>query len=958
MFGPPHLRVGGEAVELQPLSMTLLAYLAVEGQKLRSHLAQLFWPHTEKGLNGLSSALSRIRQSLPGVIAASPTHVSVTVPSDWNALEQASREGRAEDVGAIYGGPFLAEHALRNLGLELEEWVYERRSRAAAIAEATLLHGAEKRRRAGAREDAAAYAERAYRIAIDGGFPSPEMLPSYHRHFAAVGHHLVAEIRSQAVDIGVELDPIDPSAAVAEHESSTAPTIHGFVEERRALRELCRPGTVTQVVGLGGSGKTTLARHLCDDPPATHRFAPATWVDFGAVTDPGLIDATAAAACGVKLAPDRSLAEELASNDARAGSPLMVLDNAAHLGVDLCAFAAGLADRADAAVVITTREPLPEIANTVRLPGLAAGADPDSPLQRLWRSAALRAGGEVDGGRDDAAAVAEIGRLVGGLPLAIELAASWTRVLSAEEIADLLRRSSELLRSRNRAQRSVDTIIKESFRRLDPEHQTSLELLAGFPAGVRAAEATTALGLSMYDLEELTARSMVVVDRLPGRLELHPLVAAYCRQVLGGDRDRDAAARLRRRAWCQTLLNELRDEIDAGRGERIVARLESELANVVAIWRNAIANDGPALVEAGVQVLREFFTLTGRLVEGETILSQAFAEHADVEPYPDLRVQLLEANAWFAFLTGRVPRAVARLADASAIVESGGVSEDTQALLLRLRGTMELVRGEFAAATATFRQALALTSPTSPHSLVSRLHIDLGNCYERQGEDAEARAAYRATLELGRAREDPYTVARAYLFLASLEEAVDPEHCLVLLDQARALLREHDFAHLRIYVPLLAGQAKLCLGDHLGGAEEFGEGLRLAEEIGQPMSIAAAHVGLGEALVRADRTAAVRHLSAGVGAAMATQCFPYVVWAAWVIADFLLEERHDDAVARGLLARSAAHPGLAPGIRPRAREAARIHEVDSRADEPEACTLLDGDTDQVGEQLLKLLRFR
>ena len=298
------------------------------------------------------------------------------------------------------------------------------------------------------------------------------------------------------------------------------------------------------------------------------------------------------------------------------------------------------------------------------------------------------------------------------------------------------------------------------------------------------------------------------------------------------------------------------------------------------------------------------------------------------------------------------------MGDATKIAEAGGVSTDAHALLLRLRGTMELVRGEFATATTTFQQALDLTTDASPRALVSRLHIDLGNCYERQDDIAKARAAYRETLEFGQRREDPYTLARSYLFLASLEEAADPEHCLVLLDQSRELIRDHALTHLQIYVPLLAGQAKLCLGDGLGGADEFREGLRLAEEIGEPMSIAAAHVGLGEALAHANCDTAAIHLDAGVQAAMATKCLPYVVWAAWVIAHCILKVNPNDDEAATLLSQSVAHPNLAPSIRPRAiaaAEAAGVIDLTTNANT--SGSLLDGDLDQVGEQLLKLIRF-
>lgn len=117
-----------EGTEFQrPKPLLLLAYLALEGPQERGYLAELFFQGSSNGRHSLSTTLSRLRSSAPGVVEADDTHVRTGVASDVGALLGAVRGGDLERAVGLYRGRFLAGFDTGSVGTELEEWIYAQR---------------------------------------------------------------------------------------------------------------------------------------------------------------------------------------------------------------------------------------------------------------------------------------------------------------------------------------------------------------------------------------------------------------------------------------------------------------------------------------------------------------------------------------------------------------------------------------------------------------------------------------------------------------------------------------------------------------------------------------------------------------------------------------------------------------------------------------------------------------
>ncbi|WP_189070848.1 hypothetical protein [Deinococcus radiotolerans] len=141
----------------------------------------------------------------------------------------------------------------------------------------------------------------------------------------------------------------------------------------------------------------------------------------------------------------------------------------------------------------------------------------------------------------DLAHVQAICAFVDGLPLAIELAANWLRMLTAEQILQQLQTGLELLEfpvvDLPERHRNLRVVLEQSWHYLTPRDQEVLAALVVFHGGFTFAAAAAVTGASLRDLQVLVDKSMLSVD-VTGRFNRHALIAQLSRQHLDPDHQR------------------------------------------------------------------------------------------------------------------------------------------------------------------------------------------------------------------------------------------------------------------------------------------------------------------------------------------------------------------------------------------------------------------------------------
>jgi predicted ATPase/DNA-binding CsgD family transcriptional regulator len=256
------------------------------------------------------------------------------------------------------------------------------------------------------------------------------------------------------------------------------------------------------LTGPGGVGKTRLALAAAEDV-AAHFADGVVWVDLAPLADPALVGSVVAAALGFAPAPNRPIADELALH-LKTRQTLLLVDNCEHLLTETAELLASLLTRCPALQALaTSRAPLriqsEQVMPVDPLPLPEPGVDSFETLAeneavRLFaaRARAVRPTFRLD--VRNAATVAGLCRALDGLPLAIELAAARSTILSPEallaQMTDRLRALRGGARDLPARQQTIAATIAWSHGLLTPESQALFRRLAVFAGGftLEAAE--------------------------------------------------------------------------------------------------------------------------------------------------------------------------------------------------------------------------------------------------------------------------------------------------------------------------------------------------------------------------------------------------------------------------------------------------------------------------------------
>jgi predicted ATPase len=447
------------------------------------------------------------------------------------------------------------------------------------------------------------------------------------------------------------------------------------LEEAAGLLASTRLLTLT---GPGGTGKTRLSLELATR--VSDGFPDGTFfVPLEPIRDPLLVAPRIAAALGIADAGARPVAE-LMNDWLRDRRVLLVLDNfeqvtdAAPIVADLLRAANGLK------VVVTSRAPLrisgeqelpvpglpvppdpSQLSSTDRLqlPGGARSVDPITLGQyaavRLFIERALAVKPTFTVTNDNAPAVAAITSRLHGMPLAIELAAARTKLLSPDAILARLEHQLDVLAAGSRdlpaRQQTLRGAIAWSYDLLDEGARLLLDRLSVFAGGcdlesVAAVCGPSAdLGDDLLDaLMALADQSLVKVEDGPDgepRFRLLDTIREYASEQLAA-RGETVAIQARHRDRFVALAREAAPVLSGADQRRWLDRLELEHDNIRAVLDRAVAAPDPPTAILLAFAMWRFWQKHGHLAEARRRL-----EGMDAAPWshdePRLRAKLQEA---------------------------------------------------------------------------------------------------------------------------------------------------------------------------------------------------------------------------------------------------------------------------------------------------------------------------
>jgi predicted ATPase len=227
----------------------------------------------------------------------------------------------------------------------------------------------------------------------------------------------------------------------------------------------------------------------------------------------------------------------------------------------------------------------------------------------------------------DAAAVTELCRYLGGLPLALELAAARAAVLPPAELLTRVRTSSEPIGPARRdapaRQRTLQATIDWSYDLLEPAERALFARLALF-AGTFTADGAAAVCADL-DISVLDGRAAVLdhglIHREParcgGRLAMLEPIRDYARERLQHDRACGDAAH-RYAEHYATFAEHAQTGLDSSAQLEWLVRLDDEQANLRAVLHGATSQPQLDLALRIAAALTHYWHIRDLSAESET----------------------------------------------------------------------------------------------------------------------------------------------------------------------------------------------------------------------------------------------------------------------------------------------------------------------------------------------------
>ena len=623
----------------------------------------------------------------------------------------------------------------------------------------------------------------------------------------------------------------------------------GRQDEVAEVGRLLGDNRLVTLTGPGGCGKTRLA--LAAAGEAAGRFRDGVWLaELAPVVDPALVGRVVGSALGVRGRPGCPMADALSEHLGRR-QVLLVLDNCEHL-VGACAEMAEALLRScpGLRVLATSREALGvvgEVARPVpplslpdlrRLPDVGGMALYGAARLFVERAAAVSPAFELT--ERNAPAVARVCYRLDGIPLAIELAAARTKVLTVEEISARLDDCFGLLVAGGRTamprHKTLHATMDWSHDLLSDPERSLFRRLSVFADGfsLDAAESVCAGEDARQDgvlelLSHLVDKSLVIAREADGeaRYRLLETVRQYGQEKLCGSADEGEVGR-RHAAYFVGLAERTEPKLSGPEQVGRLDELERENGNLRVVMRWALARGDAGIVARLGWALRRFWLLHGHQGEGRRWM-EALLER-DVPPSPRARVAVVaalmsHAQGDYQACEGYAPEALAlarRVGD-----------EPCAAYALTLMGLAQMRRGNVDGATARFEESLPLLRRSGEGQTVPLVLVWLGGAALVDGDRPRAARMFEEALALARQRGDRLGTNIALYSLAqiALSEA-DHAKAESMLEEGLASSRQMgDQANLSYFLEGLAvvagarGEARRSarmLGAAQGSMEEAG----------------------------------------------------------------------------------------------------------------------------------------
>lgn len=593
--------------------------------------------------------------------------------------------------------------------------------------------------------------------------------------------------RVEAINLAQEMSLIgdkgDPSVthSVQHRLPITTGPFVGRDDETAELGELLAKPDIRllSIVAMGGMGKSRLALELGHIIQANYEHG-AAFIDLTLAQKPEEVIDVTVSSLGLSV-NGRQKPQDVLFDYCREKELLLIFDNFEHLlvGGPLLADLLGIAPRVTA--IVTTRERLNlQVESVWYLQPMTESGD------KLFCEVAMMMYPNLRIEEEEQSDIQRIVTLVGGLPLALILAASWVDTLSIAEIGEEIQTSLDFL-SANMGdapdrQRSMRAVFVPTWKRLGAKEQKAFMWAAVFRGGFTRQSFQEVTGASIRTLQTLVNQSLISQGH-GRRFDMHPLLREYAYLKLEEARQVNEAKQAHLRAFLAYA------EAQMGRQSGLhyinaLDALDMEQDNFRAAldWSllGEATDDGVALI----RVLSHFWTDRSHIREAVEYVDMAIRRQPE-------RAFLYERSGYYHYRLGEYDTAEARIRKSIEVAQAPQ-QLDTLANSYRL---MAIVQGENNSdheTRALIEKALALAQKIGSPRVIANCCSSMGTfLYQTDAPPATALRYFQKELAIWEELGDIAGIARViYNMAVGYSRIGDTEQARELCERSLALKRQ------------------------------------------------------------------------------------------------------------------------------------------------------------------------
>lgn len=417
---------------------------------------------------------------------------------------------------------------------------------------------------------------------------------------------------------------------------------------------------------------------------------------------------------------------------------------------------------------------------------------------------------------DDKPFVARLCQLVDGMPLAIELAANWVRILSCQEIVARMEQGMDFLATTWRdlpaRHRSMCAVFERSWQLLSHEERRVFKRLSVFRGGFQLDAAEQVAGANLGLLVSLGDKSFLRCNPA-GRYDVHELLRQHGEEKLS-DEEKTRAREHHAQYWAE-FLHQREETVWGPSQKQVLDEIAEEIENVRAAWTWALQNRQVIDLDRATHSLFVLYDTRGLQQEGADAFKRAIEQLGGTER------MLSSPEAAEALVLTKLVGRLAMFCDRLSLWQQG----------------WELARQSLASAHRL----------NAPGEIAMSLAALVNNTSEL-GEYAQAKQWGLQDLALARARGTPRQAAAALQRLGDIDRALgDYAQAKQFLTESIAISEKNGNDEMRGYSLIILGYLECELREYAAAKQHGEEVIRVFQTLGNPLTTTHGFCILGQA---------------------------------------------------------------------------------------------------------------